>query len=172
MASISLADQLEDAIEMMMAEPDSAPPRVDLKIGELLGIAAELRLLPAPEFRAALKTELLGQSHAVSVAAHADIRRRLPEKGQARRDAKLDKILPTLFGSGDGTYPVHRGNFAISAAIHGALLAVVGTAGLWRTGKQQLMPHATSVLLTDIGAYTLPQSIDKSGGGGRGGEQA
>ena len=44
MASISLADQLENAIEMMMADPDSAPPRVDLKIGELLGIAAELRL--------------------------------------------------------------------------------------------------------------------------------
>lgn len=33
MVSMSLADQLEDAIEIMIAEPDSAPPKVDLKIG-------------------------------------------------------------------------------------------------------------------------------------------
>ncbi len=69
MASISVADQLDDAIEMMILEADSMPPKVDLKIGELLGIAAELRFLPDPEFRAALKAELLGQNHAVPVAA-------------------------------------------------------------------------------------------------------
>ena len=73
MASISVADQLDDAIEMMIAEADSTP-KVDLRISELLGIAAELRFLPDPEFRAALKAELLGQNHAVPVAAHVEIR--------------------------------------------------------------------------------------------------
>jgi periplasmic protein TonB len=171
MASTSMADQLEDAIEMMIAEPDSAPPKVDLKISELLGIAAELRLLPDPEFRAELKAELLGQNHAVPVAANVDIRRQTREQGQARRDLKLDEILPTLFGAGDGNYPVHRGNFAISAAIHAALIAVVATAGLWMTRRTQLTPHTTSILLTDISAYALPPSIDKSGGGGGGGDK-
>ncbi len=154
MASTSMADQLEDAIEMMIAEPDSAPPKVDLKISELLGIAAELRLLPDPEFRAELKAELLGQNHAVPVAANVDIRRQTREQGQARRDLKLDEILPTLFGAGDGNYPVHRGNFAISM-----------------TRQTQLTPHTTSILLTDISAYVLPLSIDKSRGGGGGGDR-
>jgi protein TonB len=167
MASISLADQLNDAIEMMIAEPDSAPPKVDLKIGELLGIAAELRLLPDPEFRAALKAELLGQNHAVPIPVSVDILRPAPEQRPARREAKADEILPTLFGAGYGNYPVHRGNFAISMAIHAALIALV--AGLWITKQPQLTPHTTSILLTDTSSYVLPPSADKSGGGGGGG---
>src|SRR6266852_3752494 len=99
MASISLADQLEDAIELMIAEPDSAPPKVDLKTGELLGIATELRLLPDPEFRVALKAELLGRHHTVPIASHLDISL---QSRQAWRDARLGEILPTLFGAGDG----------------------------------------------------------------------
>jgi TonB family protein len=171
MASISLADQLEDAIEMMIAEPDSAPPRVDLKIGELLGIAAELRLLPDPSFRAALKAELLGERHTSPVGAHLDISRQASQPRPTRRDARLDEILPTLFGAGGGTYPVRRGNFAISAAMHGALIAVFATAGLWMTRQPQLTPHATSILLTDISPYLLPPSVDKSRGGGGGGDR-
>ena len=171
MASISLADQLEDAIEMMIAEPDSAPPKVDLQIGELLGIAAELRLLPDPEYKAALKAELLGQSHALSSAAFVQVRRELTKRPLARQEADFDEILPTLFGSGEGTYPVHRGNFAISAALHAVLLAVVATAGLWMTKQTQPKPHTTSILLTDISPYVLPPAIDKSGGGGGGGDR-
>jgi periplasmic protein TonB len=171
MASISLADQLEDAIELMIAEPDPAPPRVDLKIGELLGIAAELRLLPDPEFRVALKAELLGKHHTVPVAARLDISLQASQSRQVGRDARLGGILPTLFGAGNGrTYPVHRGNFAISAAIHAALIAVLATAGLWMTKQTELTPHATSVLLTDISSYA-PPAINKSRGGGGGGDK-
>src|ERR1700687_5224167 len=171
MANNSLADQLEDAIEMMIAEPDSAPPKVDLRIGELLGIAAELRFLPDPEFRATLKADLLGQSHAVPVTPSVNVRRELRNGIPALRDPKLDEILPTLFGSGDGTYPVHRVCFVISAMIHAALIAVVATGGLWVTRQTQLTPHTTSVLLTDISPYPLPPSTDKSGGGGGGGDR-
>ena len=171
MASTSMADQLEDAIEMMIAELESAPPKVDLKISQLLGIAAELRLLPDPEFRAELRAELLQQNHAVPVAANVDIHCLTKEQRQARRDVKLDEILPTLFGVGDVNYPVHRGTFAISAAIHAALIAVVATAGLWMTRQRQLTPQTTSILLTDISAYALPPSIDKSSGGGGGGDK-
>ena len=171
MASISLADQLEDAIEMMIADPDSAPPRVDLKIGELLGIAAELRLLPDPKYKAALKAELLGQRRAVSFATSVNVSRELTNGAPARRDAELDEMMPTLFGSGDATYPVHRGNFAISAAIHAALVAIIVTAGLWMTKQTRLTPHTTSVLLTDVSPYVLPPAIDKSGGGGGGGDR-
>jgi len=171
MASISLADQLEDAIELMIAKPDSAPPKVDLKIGELLGVAAELRLLPDPKFRAALKTELHRQHRTVAVTTHLEIRQQASQRRQSWRDARFDEILPALFAGGDRTYPVHRGNFAISAAIHAVMVAVVATAGLWMTKQEHLTPHATSVLLTDISAYALPSSIKKSGGGGGGGDR-
>jgi protein TonB len=171
MASISFADELEDAIEMMIAEPDSVPPKVDLRIGELLGIAAELRLLPDPAFRSALKAELLGQNPVEQGALHVDVRRQRGEPEHARWDANVDAILPTLFGGGGGTYPVHRGNFAISAVIHAALIAVAATAGLWMTKQTELTPHATSVLLTDISPYALPPAINKSGGGGGGGDK-
>src|SRR5260370_14494319 len=140
MASISLADQLEDAIELMIAEPDPAPPRVDLKIGELLGIAAELRLLPDPEFRVALKTELLGQHHTVPVAARLDISLQASQSRQVGRDARLGEILPTMFGAGNGTYPVHRGNLPISPQIHAALIADYAAARHSATNQQKLTP--------------------------------
>ena len=171
MASISLADQLEDAIEMMIAEPKSAPPKVDFKIGELLGIAAELRLLPDPKYKAALKAELLGPRRAVSFATSVNVSRELTNGALARRDAELDEMMPTLFGSGDATYPVHRGNFAISAAIHAALVAIIVIAGLWMAKQTRLAPHTTSILLTDISPYVLPPATDKSGGGGGGGDR-
>ncbi len=162
MSNISLADQLEDAIEMMIAEPDSAPLKVDLKIGELLGIALELRLLPAPQFRSALKAELLGQKPPAPLSSRVDIPRPV-------RDSKTREILPTLFGASDGMYPVHRGNFAISAAMHMAVIVLIATAGFWMTKQSQLTPHATTLLLTDL-SYPLPPSTDNAGGGGGGGD--
>jgi TonB family protein len=173
MANITLADQLEDAIEIMIAEPDSAPPKVDLKIGELLRVAGELRLLPDPNFKAALKAELLGQTLVMPMAVFTDTRPQVPQlkRRQAPRDARFEDILPSLFKAGDGNYPVHRGNFAISAAIHAALIVLIATAGFWMARQPQLTPHATSVLLTDISTYPLPLSTDKTGGGGGGGDR-
>jgi protein TonB len=170
MASISLADQLQDAIEIMIAEPDSAPPEVDLNIGELLGIAAELRLLPDPEFRAALKTKLLTAkrpelSKPMAISSPARV------NGRVRRDAQGEETLPTLFGASHGTYPVHRSNFAVSAAMHVALIVIVTTAGMWMTRDAQVAPHAASVVVTDISPYILPPSNDVSGGGGGGGDR-
>jgi TonB family protein len=154
---------------MMLADPRSEPPKVDLKIGELLGIAAELRLLPDPGFRAALKAELLGQTHAVAGAPVA-VGRQVSEERQARREEKAEQILPTLFGAGYGDYPVHRRNFAASAAIHAALIALAATAGMWMTTKTQIALRASSVLVASD-SYVLPPSIDVSRGGGGGGDQ-
>jgi protein TonB len=162
MSNISLADQLEDAIEMMIAEPDSAPPKVDLKIGELLGIAAELRLLPAPEFRSALKAELLGQKQVAPLPSSVHIPRPVA-------DSRTREILPTLFEASEGIYPVHRGNFAISAAMHMAVIVLIAAAGFWMTKQSQLTPHATTLLLTDL-SYPLPPSTDQAGGSGGGGD--
>ncbi|HTR24511.1 MAG TPA: energy transducer TonB [Terriglobales bacterium] len=161
MANISLADQLDDAIEMMIAEPDSALPKVDLAIGELLGIAAELRFLPDPSFKAALKSELFVQSGLAT----------LPTRGKRRElEAVAGPILPSLFGEGSGAYPVHRANFAISAAIHAALTAAVVTAGFWMAKHPPLEPHTSSVMMVDLITPSLPPAREKTGGGGGGGD--
>ncbi len=169
MANISLADQLDDAIEMIIAEPDSAPSNVDLEVGELLGIAAELRLLPDAGFRAALKADLLGTEIVLAVGSRFDLRKPTPVPRQVR-DTQVSEFLPTLFGSGDGVYPVHRENFAISAALHAALIVLVATAGLWMVKQPQIKTSTTSILLTDNDAYALPTANEKSQGGGGGGD--
>lgn len=168
MASTLLAHQLDDAIERMIAEPVYSSRLIEHELGELLEVAAQLRLLPDPEFKATLKAKLLGHCIATPVVPRFDVSEPLP---RARRDAQLDGILPTLFGTGDGTYAVHRGNFAISAAIHMLLIAVVAIGGIWMTKQPQITSHATSVLVTDIGAYALPASVEKSAGGGGGGDR-
>ena len=85
MSNASLADQLDDAIERIITEPVSAAAKVDLKMAALLGIASELRLLPDPRFRAALKAELL-EKCAEPVGAQAWMRvsiRRFRSRAQA-----------------------------------------------------------------------------------------
>jgi periplasmic protein TonB len=169
MASLSLADQLQDAIEMMIAEPDSAPPKVDLNIGELLAIAAELRLFPDPEFRAALGAALL-TANRPEMSTPAAIPAPARNNGGGHADQRAEEILPTLFGAGYGAYPVHRRNFAVSAAAHVALIAVVASVGVL-ANRKALAPRATSVVVTDISPYMLPASSEVSGGGGGGGDR-
>ena len=152
MANNSLADQLDDAIEMMIAEPGSAPPKVDLKIGELLGIAAELRLLPDPAFRAALKSQLLAQSATVAAV----------ERKPWRPEALGEPILPALFGAGRVHYPVRRWNLALSMAMHAALLLAVVGSTLWLT-KAPLAAHVETTVVTNR-PYRM--TFGYNGGGG------
>jgi len=168
MSSISLADQLDDAIEMMIAEPDSAPPKVDLRIGELLGIAAELRLLPDPAFRAALRVELLGQNSPAPAAVYNDLRI-AAEPEVPRRHQRNDAILPTLFGAGYGNYPFHRGNIAVSLAIHAAAIAVIAVAGWWvGDNSRGAIPTGGDIFVMEVVPNALPVDARKGGGGGGG----
>jgi len=58
MANVSLIDQLDSAIEAVLANPDAPPPRVDTRVAAQLRIAAALRDLPRPDFKARLKADL------------------------------------------------------------------------------------------------------------------
>jgi PhnB protein len=64
MAKRSLFDQLNEAVQAMLAKPDAPLPRVDTRIAPLLRVAAELRDLPRQEFKERLKSELGGKSMA------------------------------------------------------------------------------------------------------------
>lgn len=54
----SLMNELNQAIEQMMAQPNAALPKGDLAIDPLVRIAARLRNLPREEFKAHLKSQL------------------------------------------------------------------------------------------------------------------
>jgi len=58
MSEVALVEQLDQAIEAMLRNPDAALPAADPQIAESLSIAAELRDLPRKDFKAKLKDEL------------------------------------------------------------------------------------------------------------------
>ena len=70
MSEVELTEQLDQAIDAMMAAGGAVPANVDEQVAELLGIAVELRDLPRAEFKARLQEEL-EQEAAVSTAVEA-----------------------------------------------------------------------------------------------------
>src|SRR5579859_2494659 len=99
MSSLSFADQLDQSIGILMAQPNAAHGHADAGLSELLGIAAELRLFPRPQFKQRLKADLLRQALLVSEAAPARVNTRVLEVAPRPKPAQPQPdILPTLFG--------------------------------------------------------------------------
>lgn len=174
MSSPVLIEQLDSAIDVLLSDPDVAIPNVDAGMAELLGVAAELRALPRPDFRSQLKYELMQRAHAASATAQLElsvldaiaqrsqlVRRELPPQEQ---------ILPTLFGQGYGTYAVRRSNFAVSAFAHAVALALVLTSGLWMVRTHTQSRQQVVLLQSDIREYVpvAPNAASVHGGGGGG----
>lgn len=90
MAKDRLIEELDDAVEAIMAKSDALTQELDPRIAEVLRIAAGLRDLPSPVFKARLISELLSKSqsapsHGKPLRTSADIEARLKEmaKGPA-----------------------------------------------------------------------------------------
>jgi PhnB protein len=62
MAKGKLIEQLDQAVEAIMAKPDASLPTFDPRLAAILRIAGELRDLPRADFRNRLKAELSAQS--------------------------------------------------------------------------------------------------------------
>src|SRR3989449_11151080 len=58
MANVSLIEQLDGAVEAIIANPGAPIPSVDASVAALLRVAAELRELPRADFKARLKADL------------------------------------------------------------------------------------------------------------------
>jgi PhnB protein len=63
MAKGKLIEQLDHAVEAIMAKPDAALPTSDPRLAAILRIAGELRDLPRADFRNRLKADLAAQSN-------------------------------------------------------------------------------------------------------------
>src|SRR4051794_29016310 len=167
MASPALIEQLDSAIDAMMAKPERALPHLDASVMPLLMIAAELRSVPRRSFKTQLKADLLEQ-------AGIPAARVIPMERPAARVATPTQVLPTLFGAGYGSYAVQSRNFAISFAVHVAMLAFLLVSGtLFVTQRQQLEERVTTLVMPDVSEYT-PLSGKANGttaGGGGGGDR-
>jgi uncharacterized glyoxalase superfamily protein PhnB len=68
MAKITLNEQLDRAVDALLASQDSSLPRASAKIAPLVRVARELRGLPDEDFRTRLKTELQRRAEMASTA--------------------------------------------------------------------------------------------------------
>jgi len=175
MNSSSIADQLDQGIERLLAQPDFSAPSAEGDIRELLGVAGELRVLPSPEFKAQLKVELLAQAHARSQRAF------LIQPGGSTRVAEMQSkinpdpeiesgFLPSLFAAGYEGYPVHQRSLVTSFALHATVLALCIGSGVWAARRQEFKPLVIS-RVTEIEPYAFPASTTQAHGGGGGGDQ-
>jgi TonB family protein len=167
MASPALIEQLDFAIDALMAKPERALPHVDHAVMPLLMVAAELRSLPRRTFKTQLKTDLLERAAAPAM-------RIIPMERPAARIATQAQVLPTLFGAGYGSYAVQGRNFAASFVAHVVVIALIATSGLWVTTHQQPMHEQVTALIAPTLSDYTPLSAnanDRTGGGGGGGDR-
>lgn len=156
MNSPNTFDQLNDAIDQIMAKPTALPADLSPEINELAEFALELRCLPRAAFKARLRADLERAAHGIVAPQIVD----------------APAVLPTLFGAGYGNFPVNRTNLAASFLLHAAAVALMLTSGIWMVQHHdQIKPQVTVSLLTDPSPYVLPPAPDKAGGGGGGGDR-
>ncbi|MGC2494532.1 cupin domain-containing protein [Candidatus Binatus sp.] len=86
MAKGKLIEQLDDAVEALVAKPNAPLPTSDPRLAAILRIAGELRDLPSADFRNRLKADLAAQSKELEssvggkpLITHQDIQERLKE---------------------------------------------------------------------------------------------
>ena len=157
MASTALIDQLDTAINALMAEPETSLP-ADPEVASLLSVAAGLRALPRPGFKTRLKADLMEQA-GVPVARLVEMPHR-------------DDILPTLFGDRNNEYAVNRRNFVASFLAHTAMIALVATSGFWMVQHQQVIKNQVVQLVApEISPYVPAPGKDQLAGGGGGGDR-
>jgi TonB family protein len=170
MSEATLIDQLDEGIEALMARGD--PGNCDAAVVELLAIAAELRRLPDPDFKARLKADLLDEVAENTLGAHRLAVEFLTMEGTEEHGgaAAVSPFLPSLFASQYDVYPVRRGSFMASLVAHAAAVAVVVTSGIWAAQGIHEKPRVSSAVVTDI-SYVLPPATDEAHGGGGGGDR-
>jgi periplasmic protein TonB len=161
-------EELDRAVESMLQGREGDFEQQESAVGELLLLASDLRCVPSPQFRERLRLDLQAQAERqFSIGAGRLKTERMVEMPAA---ANRKAILPTLFGAGYGSYPVHRSNFLLSAVLHACVVAMVLVSSVWMARHpQQLKQEVVSVV--GLSDYPLPVSNRKAGGGGGGGDR-
>lgn len=170
MNNAAVLDQLDSAITILLAEPAGSMPHFDWNISELAAVAAELRLMPSPDFKARLRADLMRQAVTGAIPRNGDSRIWPAELRQAFPPGNSQQVLPTLSGAGYGNYPVHRASFAASFLAHAVAMVVLLTSAFWVVQQRREWKQESVAVLVEASPYVLPASPRQAGGGGGGGD--
>lgn len=160
MSEVELAQQLDQAIDVMMARGGEVPASVDPRIGDLLVIAVELCDLPRPEFKVRLENELEERT-AVSTATKQATKEVNPVREGFRTitpylvvpDVHAEvEFLTLAFGAegqvyGLGTQGGFHGEYQIGESI-----IMVGGGGAGSAWKGNPFPGSIHLYVEDVDA--------------------
>jgi len=164
MSNISVYDELDQAINQMLAEPENALAGRESNVGELVQLAMELRDLPLHNFKKRLQLELEWGAAGRSVSSESEPARH----GVHAAASRPAVVLPSLFGKSWAGYPVRRVNFALSLALHGVMAFLVG-AGFLMVKSYVPRIDPRPVVTVRLEPYQVPAGSHPSSGGGSGG---
>src|SRR5258708_3186664 len=154
MNNVSLIDELDIAIDQMIAGGGAAP-EPGAELAGLLEIADSLRALPRPDFKNQLSRELEWEASGRLVSNG---------KPSSRPATPKPAVLTAIFGDGYGIYPVRRTNFMASLTLHAAMIALIGL-GLFTVKNMPRVNEEKSTRL-EVDPFRLPPGTRQPHGGG------
>jgi protein TonB len=163
------ADQLDHAISALLCGQAHAFHPKDGGLYQLSEIASDLRFLPRPGFRARLRDDLRAQTwlppsaQRVFDSAVGDVARTQP-----RRKHPRESMVPPLFSTGPGAFPVRGSHLAVSFALHAVALALVVTSGWWMVENRASVRQQIAAVFPATELYLSPSNKQAHGGGGGG----
>src|SRR5580704_11409801 len=94
-------EQLNRAVEALLARADGRPPKVEARLEPLIGVAADLCKLPREEFKVKLKTELSRGRKSMSTVAEpvASVRTAASPRLTFKDAAKAIEFYKQAFGA-------------------------------------------------------------------------
>jgi periplasmic protein TonB len=163
MSNLAMYDELDRAVDRMLAAPESNLAGSGADVEELVELAAELRHLPRANFQSRLRLELEWEAagRAVSAVAGDGLR-------AAVQPAASSQTLPSFSGKRWVGYPVRRINFALSLALHVVMAALVG-AGFYMVKSASPVLDSRPFVTVRLDPYPMPVGSRESHGGGSGG---
>jgi len=164
MSNLSAYDELDQAIEQMLAAPEASLAHSEPEIAELVDLAADLRYLPRANFKTRLRLELEWESAGRKVSVDADQR----QGNDAEARLRNSHVMPSLLGKSWAGYPVRRSHFALSVALHAMMAFLVGAGFLMvKSAVPRVEPRSSGG--TRLEPYVVPAGSHPSHGGGSGG---
>jgi PhnB protein len=96
----SLADRLEEALQLMLSQPETTLPPIEPGLAPLLQIAQELRTIPREDFRARLKADLERRSQmATSAQRMSAVQQTAVPQMRVRNAAAAIEFYKKAFGA-------------------------------------------------------------------------
>src|ERR1035441_5261847 len=71
MSSLSIYDELDEAVEAMLRQPDLVPQKVNPELSDLLEVAVDLFTVPSADFRLRLTADLQHEAAAPRIPIRA-----------------------------------------------------------------------------------------------------